>query len=103
VTALIKVTLITVAEILFSFGFNYFYYFKIYLGMELDLSGYKGGWAVWGLVLNFVIVGLILIWEDKFVCPNEFHDPPIQFVVFTGATLSMLINIVIGLYAMKSR
>ena len=101
--ALIKVAIISAAEVLFCIGFNYFYYFKIYLGMKLNFSSYRGGWAVWGLVFNFGIGALILVWEDKLVCPNEFHDPPIQIIVFAGAITSMLINIVIGLSAMKRR
>jgi hypothetical protein len=101
--AIIKVTSISILEILFSIGINYFYFFKIFLGTKLRFTRYDflvvGAWSLLYWYCLFYLIYCI----KQYVCPNEFYDLPIQIIVFGGTGISMIITWVIGVSAMKSR
>jgi hypothetical protein len=102
-TAIVKTALVAVAEVFLSVGVNYFYFFKIFLGMNLDLTGHKGAWSMNWAAAYFLFLFYILFCLKKYICPDEFYDRSIQIIAYAGLYLSMIATIAIGLYAMKSR
>jgi hypothetical protein len=100
---ILKVILIEVTQVLFTIVVNYLYFYKIFLGKKLDLTGYKGGWAVGGAVTQFLLLFYILFCLKQYIFHNEFYDRTIQIIAFSGLYLSMITIFAIGLRAMKSR
>src|SRR5258708_14388978 len=100
---LIKVVPIAMGSIFISAALNYFYMYKIYLGMQLYKRTNGRAWAQLGFVLSFGLIAFGVLFLKKYVCPNEFYDMPIQICWNGMLIISIVIIGVIMIKAIKSK